>query len=115
MDPITTPTLGRSHITSRRRTDDRADDNRQTGDILVDVDDMSWEDLQQTAANGDAWRVKVNVSRQAAQQVTIKRKKRQVVRGGTQINHTKTRFTFHAPSHIDNNEDKQKGTAQEIG
>ena len=53
-------------------------DNRQTGDILMDVDDMSWEDLRQTTADRDVWRAKVNVLRQAAaaQRVIYKKKKK---------------------------------------
>ena len=50
-------------------------DNRQTGDILMDVDDnLIWAELQKLANDKDAWKAKVNKLRQAAQRSTIKSK-----------------------------------------
>ena len=64
-------------------------DNRQTGDILMDVDDnLSWAELQKLANDKDAWKAKVNKLRQAAQRSTIKNKKQ--ADSKIQLKNTKT-------------------------
>ena len=67
-------------------------DHRQTGDILMDVDEDSWEALQKAADNRDAWRVRVRKIKDEAR-ATTKAKKRQAAATAThQLQHQ--RFTF---------------------
>ena len=49
-------------------------DNQQEGDILMDVSDTSWDELQASADNRGAWRAKVKLIKDAARATTKPRK-----------------------------------------
>ena len=54
-------------------------DNRQEGDILMDVpEELSWDQLQKQANDRDLWRARVYVLKQLARRTTAPAKKRKV-------------------------------------
>ena len=71
-------------------------DNRQDGDILMDVDIADWTELQRAAADKDGWKSKVKVLKSAAQRTT--KPKRTKMQYEKRSNAAQTaRFTFFLP------------------
>ena len=72
--------------------------NRQPGDILMDVNETSWEELQKAAADKHRWRARVHSLKKAEHLTTKKEQKAKPADRTTHRIH-KQRFTF---SHNDN-------------
>ena len=68
-------------------------DNRQVGDILMDVDIADWDELQKAAKDKDAWRARVGVLRAKAQRTT-KPKRTKAPTYAKRQNAPRARFTF---------------------
>ena len=85
-------------------------DNQQDGDILMDVEDKSWQQLQEQAADKNGWRAKVHVLKNKARRATAPNKPRRTAQALAAILKTKTRFTFKLPAKNakENNNKKKK-------
>ena len=71
-------------------------DNRQEVDILMDVQETSWDALQKAATDRDMWRSRVRKLKVEAQRRTIPRNKRKRQTDTQRLN-MKQRFTFLPP------------------
>ena len=67
-------------------------DNRQAGDILMDVAETRWEDLEKAASDRDKWRARVHTLKNAARATTKARKRQPAVTTTHRLH--KQRFTF---------------------
>ena len=73
-------------------------DNRQEGDILMDVDEnLTWEQLQHSARDRGGWRSKVHKLKQLARRTTAPEKQKKASAKMAAAGSVKTRFTFKLP------------------